>query len=324
MSGGLLLAYVATVIASLGASAFFSGVETGAYTMNRLRLAVRADRGERRARVLIDELSHANRWLATLLIGNTLAGDAASWAIGHLLDGSGLSHAATMAFNAAILLPLIVIVGETLPKELFRQHADTWTVAVAPTARWVRRLLGATGAVALVRWLGDSLAGRFGLTEAESIDARQRVVELLQEGQGAVDERQVAMASRLLSLSRRAAHELMTPWKRVRTISEDALPQVVREILRSRPHACYPVTEAGGPCCGVVTAIDLLADEASGIAASMRPPVIVGPGTPALEVLRALRQAGASLAIVVDSGRPIGVVAVRDVLEPVVGRLSGW
>lgn len=324
MSPGMLVAYLSIVVLSLGASAFFSGVETGAYTMNRLRLAVRADRGERRARLLIDELSHANRWLATLLIGNTLAGDAASWAIGHLLDGSGLSHGTTMVLNAAILLPLIVIVGETLPKELFRQHADTWMVAVAPVARWVRRLLGATGAVALVRWLGDALAGRFGLTQAEAVDARQRVVELLQEGQGAVDERQVAMAGRLLALSRRSAQELMTPWKRVRAIAEDALPAVVREILRSRPHACYPVTDAGGACCGVVSSIDLLADEAAGIPAAMRPVVAVAPGTPALEVLQALRQGGASLAVVVDGGRPLGVVAVRDVLEPVIGRLSGW
>lgn len=324
MSGGMLLMYAALVVASLGASAFFSGVETGAYTMNRLRLAVRADRGERRARVLLDELGHANRWLATLLIGNTLAGDAASWAIGHLLDGLGVSHGAAMALNAAMLLPLIVIFGETLPKELFRLHADTWMVAIAPAARWVRRLLGATGAVALVRWFGDTLASRLGLAQAVTIDARQRVVELLQEGQGAVDERQVAMASRLLVLSRRSAQELMTPWKRVRAISDEATPGVVREILRSRPHACYPVTDAGGACCGVVASIDLLADEASGVVAAMRPPVVVAPGTPALEALRALRQAGASLAVVVDGGRPQGVVAVRDVLEPVIGRLSAW
>lgn len=324
MSAGMLLTYLALVAASLGASAFFSGVETGAYTMNRLRLAVRADRGERRARVLLEELGHANRWLATLLIGNTLAGDAASWAIGHLLDGLGFSHGAAMALNAAMLLPLIVIVGETLPKELFRQHADTWMPAVAPTARWVRRLLGATGVVALVRWLGDALASRFGLAQAATIDARQRVVELLQEGQGAVDERQVAMASRLLALSRRSAQELMTPWKRVRSISEEALPGVVREILRSRPHACYPVVEPGGACSGVVSSIDLLADEATGVLGAMRPVVAVAPATPALEVLRSLRQAGASLAVVVEGGRPQGVVAVRDILEPVIGRLSGW
>ncbi|NDA76841.1 MAG: DUF21 domain-containing protein [Actinobacteria bacterium] len=160
MSAAVLLAYAAMALASLGASAFFAGVETGAYTVNRLRLAVRADRGEHGARVLIGELSRANRWLATLLIGNTLAGDAASYAIGTLLDGAGISHGAAMALNAAILLPLIVVLGETLPKELFRQHADSWMVVVAPLARWVRVALGATGAVALVRWLGDALARR--------------------------------------------------------------------------------------------------------------------------------------------------------------------
>lgn len=324
MSGALVLGYLAMVVASLAASAFFSGVETGAYTMNRLRLAVRADRGEPRARVLIGELSQANRWLATLLIGNTLAGDAASYAIGTLLDGAGISHGAAMALNAAILLPLIVVFGETLPKELFRQHADAWMPRVAPVARWVRRLLGLTGAVAFVRWLGDALAARFGLTQGETVDARQRVVELMQEGQGAVDERQVAMASRLLALSRRGAHELMTPWRRVRSIADGTLPEVVREILRSRPHSCYPVVDTAGACTGVVMAVDLLADEAGGVGASVRPAVTVQAGTPALEVLRSLRQAGASLAIVVEGDRPQGVIGVRDILEPVIGRLSAW
>jgi CBS domain containing-hemolysin-like protein len=324
MTTGVLLAYLALAVASLVASAFFSGVETGAYSVNRLRLSVRAERGERRARVLIEELAQANRWLATLLIGNTLAGDAASYAIGHLLDGAGVSHGTAMVLNAAILLPLIVVFGETLPKELFRQHADAWMIVVAPAARWVRRIIGLTGAVAFVRWFGEALAARFGLTQGEAIDARQRVIELMQEGQGAVDERQVAMASRLLALSRRSAQELMTPWRRVRTISEDALPQVVREILRSRPHACYPVTEVGGACCGTVAAIDLLADPSAGVSGALRAPVTVAPTTPALEVLCALRQSGASLAVVVDGGRPQGVLGVRDVLEPVIGRLSAW
>ena len=324
MSAGMVLGYLALVVAGLAASAFFAGVETGAYTMNRLRLTVRADRGERGARTLLDELSQANRWLATLLIGNTLAGDLASFAIGHLLDGAGISHGAAMALNAAILLPLIVVLGETLPKELFRQHADSWMVVVAPLARWVRVALGATGAVALVRWLGDALARRLALSQTETVDARQRVVELLREGQGAVDERQVAMAGRLLALSRRTARDIMTPWRRVGSIPETAMPEVVREILRSRPHSCYPVADASGGCSGVVTAIDLLVDPSAGVASSMRPAVAVAPQAPALEVLRALRQAGASLAIVLESGRPIGVVAVRDVLEPAIGRISGW
>jgi Mg2+/Co2+ transporter CorB len=65
---GDALPYLLLLVASLCASAFFSGVETGAYSVNRLRLAIRAERGEPRARVLLDELRNPNRWLATLLV----------------------------------------------------------------------------------------------------------------------------------------------------------------------------------------------------------------------------------------------------------------
>ena len=43
MSASTLLLDLLLVATGLAASAFFAGVETGAYTLNRLRLAVRAD-----------------------------------------------------------------------------------------------------------------------------------------------------------------------------------------------------------------------------------------------------------------------------------------
>lgn len=312
------------LVASLTACAFFAGVETGAYAINRLRLAVRAERGDRRARVLAEELRSPNRWLATLLIGNVLMGDLSSHAIGHLLDGAGLGPVAAMAVNAVVLLPLLVVFGETLPKELFRIHCDTWTLAAAPWARGARWVLTATGAVPLVRWMGDAVVRRFGLAPSEVVDARQRVVELLREGRGAVDERQVAMAGRVLQLARRQAGELMTPWRRVRTLAEGATPPVVRETLRSKPQARYPVIDAAGRCVGLVTAIDLLADPGAAPAQAARPAVIVPPSAPAIEVLRLLRQGGASLAVVAEGQTPIGVIGLRDLLEPVVGSLPGW
>lgn len=318
------LPWVGMLVASLAACAFFAGVETGAYAINRLRLAVRAERGDRRARILADELRMPNRWLATLLIGNVLMGDLASHAIGHMLDGAGFGPVASMAVNALVLLPLLVVFGETLPKELFRIHCDTWTLVAAPMARIARWLLTAVGAVPLVQWMGDAVVSRFGLAPSEVVDARQRVVELLREGRGAVDERQVAMAGRVLHLARRHAGDLMTPWKRVRTLGEGATPAVIRETLRSRPQARYPVIDAAGRCTGLANAIDLLADPESPPAHVARPAIKVRPSTPTLEVLRLLRQGGASLAVVVEADHPVGVIGLRDVLEPVVGSVPGW
>ena len=153
MSVGDALPYLLLLVASLCASAFFSGVETGAYSVNRLRLAIRAARGEPRARLLLDELRHPNRWLATLLVGNTAAGYILSSAIAHMLEGWGLSPVMGMIVDAIVLLPLLVVFCETLPKEAFRVHADSWTVAVAPVARLLRWMLTVCGAVPLLVWL---------------------------------------------------------------------------------------------------------------------------------------------------------------------------
>jgi CBS domain containing-hemolysin-like protein len=316
--------WLVLLLASLCASAFCSGVETGAYSLNRLRLAIRAERGEPRARMLQAELQRPNRWLATLLIGNTAVGQLASIAIGRMLDGFGLSVIALMVLNALVLLPLLVIFGEALPKELFRVHADRWTVALAPVARVARWILSATGLVWLLEWVGEGLVRRLGLAPGEVVDGRQRVVDLLRESAGAVDERQVAMAGRVLELSRRRAADVMRPWKRVTSLAMDALPDVVREVLRARPHGTDPVVDESGACVGFASAVALLAAGETNLQHVTRAPVVITPDMSGMEVLRRLRESGSDLAVVQLDGRPLGIVGLRDLLEPVVGRLPGW
>ncbi len=315
---------VVVLLLSLLASAFLSGVETGGYTINRLRLAIRAERKEFRARVLLEELRHPNRWLSTLLIGNTVVGYLASVSIGHILDAWGFSPLAGMILNAIILLPLLVVFGETLPKEIFRVHCDTWTVQVAPIARGVRWLLTGIGAVPLLEWMGQRLIRQCGLAPGEVVDAKQRVLDLLRESRGTVDERQVAMAGRVVELARRNAGDLMTPWARVTSLAEEAPTLMLFEILRTNLHASYPLVNASNECVGMISAIDLLAEPTGSRASIARPAVRVPRSMGAMDTLHALRQGGASLALVMDQHRPVGVISLRDLLEPVVGRISGW
>jgi len=110
----------------------------------------------------------------------------------------------------------------------------------------------------------------------------------------------------------------------VTVLPEHALPEVVREVLRAKPHATYPVVDELGACTGVATAVAVLANGAENLAGSVKPTVRVGPDTPSLEVLRRLRESGSALAVVQVGGRPVGIVGLRDLLEPVIGRLPGW
>jgi CBS domain containing-hemolysin-like protein len=156
------------------------------------------------------------------------------------------------------------------------------------------------------------------------MDVRQRVVDLLRESHGAVEEHQVTMAGRVLQLARRNTGQMMTPWRRVSVLAEGATPATVRETLRSRRHGRYPVIDASARCVGIASAVDLLVDPVAAPSAVSRPPVFVAPGMPALETLRLLRQSGASLAVVAEGDRPVGVIGLQDLLGQVVGQLPGW
>jgi CBS domain containing-hemolysin-like protein len=116
----------------------------------------------------------------------------------------------------------------------------------------------------------------------------------------------------------------MRPWKRVAALSMHALPEVVREVLRARPHGTYPVVDETGACVGLASAVAVLAAGEGNLQEVTRPAVVVAPDAPAMEILRRLRESGSALAVVQTEGRPVGIVGLRDLLEPGVGRLPGW
>ena len=81
MSAYQLTFYVALLVAALMLSAMFAGIETGIYTLNRIRLALESGRARKAALRLLEEIRFPNRLLATLLIGNACAHDLGSIAI---------------------------------------------------------------------------------------------------------------------------------------------------------------------------------------------------------------------------------------------------
>ena len=107
MSALQFMFYAGLLLAALILSAMFAGIETGIYTLNRIRLAIEVGRARKAAVRLLAEIRFPNRILATLLIGNACAHDLGSIAIAHIFEGAGFSPLVGIALNACLLLPLI-------------------------------------------------------------------------------------------------------------------------------------------------------------------------------------------------------------------------
>ncbi len=313
------LTYVGLLLTALLLSALFSGIETGIYSLNRIRLAIEVGRARKAATRLLEEIRFPNRMLATLLIGNACAHDLGSIAIANLLDGAGFSPLEGIVLNTCLLLPLIFIFGETLPKELFRVHTDQWSYRCVGFLRLFRIAFTAVGIVPLITWMGSLIVKRAGLGASVALDARQRFLELFRESASAIGERQVAMADRVMQLSEITLLDVMTPWNDAVILREECSLVDLHAMLRNSNHSTYPLVDANQHCVGVVSAMDILVTPEKSLRDLARSAIELDQGTRVAEALRVLRERGGTLVVVTNGEMQAGISSLRDMLESVVG-----
>lgn len=348
MTPGEQLAWGALAIAGLAGSAMCSGLETGSYCLNRVRLdlraaqaaARRAGRSDRRrgelarwtpaphAVVLREELSQPDRLLAALLIGNNISNYVGVLAITVLLEAVGYSDWAIVALNALLLTPLLLIVGESVPKELFRLEADRLMYPLAPLLRWLRWICTASGALPLVVAVGR-LAARLMGPEAELAgvrDERQRIAMLLKEGAGGgvLSEAQTTLVDRALAMGRLTVADVMVPWARVEVVDLRWPPNRLEQAIRRSQRSRLPALVDGGQVAGVIEVVEVLVRPDEAITSLVRAPARLGAEMSLFDALEAVRHADAPVGVVERSGRPIGLVTLADLAQPLLGELDSW
>lgn len=125
----------ATIVILLGFafSALFSGVETGSYMINRVRLEKRVRERKTSATILSKILANSHIFIFTVLIGNNLAVYLLSSQVTDLYLSSGIESGnlllgflpwnAETAATLTLMFPLFLF-AEVGPKNLFRKQAD--------------------------------------------------------------------------------------------------------------------------------------------------------------------------------------------------------
>lgn len=323
-----LAAWVLLALVGMVLSFLCSGLETGIYTLNPIGLEVRLGRGDSAARQLAREIARPARVIATLLVANNIANYLVSLGLAEVLARGNLGPFASMAVNGAIGLAVGFLLCETLPKDLFRTFTDRWTYLGWPFLRAWRIALTATGVLPLVTVIGDLVTRRVGGSDEAALSGpRAKVSTLIKEGidAGVLSERQWSFAERALALRGITVADEMTPWSKVATVAVEADGARREAVLRKSGASRLPVVGPDGRVVGILSALDAILNPALSTERLMTPPIRFGPRENTLEALRRLRSARARLGVVVDegNGRPRGVVAIKDLVEPITGQLAG-
>ena len=316
--------------ACLGPSFLLSGMEAGVFALNRLRVRRLARGGNPSAKLLHSFLENQERFLWTIVVGNTLVNfiilgwlviQLQEWFLGH-------HDRAIAVFAVAVFL--FYALFDLLPKMLFRIHPNQSCLSAAKFFRPIHFVLGPLVLVmedvsrVALRWTGGkALTGRL-------FGNREEMLAVMQESAQALTSEERAMINRVLGLQNLTVRQIATPLSQTVTIQAEMPVAGALALARDRKLSRLPVWEMrdGRPrIAGLLSLGPLLfrddLDVQKPAAAHMTPALFLGEDTRLEVALRRMQRAGERLAIVLArDGREMGVVSLEDILKLMFGEVK--
>lgn len=308
-------------------SAFFSGVETGLISLNRIALRRKEEKGDRRAVILGKLLKNPERLLATILVGNNLVNVTATLLF-LLLASRIWGPERAKLLTPLLLTPLLLILGEIVPKTLFRHKADTLTPFFARLLQGVHRLLSPS--VTILTNVTGGMTGFLGGDEKRSpFMTREDIRLLFVEGEkgGAIEKDERELIHGVIDFAAATVHEVMVPRIDIVAVRNDATWEEACETFEKYGYSRLPVYEDEiDKIVGMMYIFDLMrkgipSDESS-IKEFIREIPFVPESKKIEDLLQEFRDDHAFIAVVVDEyGGTAGLVTLEDLIEEIFGEI---
>lgn len=325
---GILIFFVVGLCTVL--SFLLSGMESGVFALNRLRIRQLVRSGDRRAVVLHHYLENSENFLWTIFVGNTLVNFTTFTLIAlglhrWLQEWPGLE---LLSFLAAVFL--FFILCELLPKTLFRLFPNRLCLMlarpfgilhallrplVAPASWFSRKLLPWTG--------GKVFTGRLS-------GGREELRFVMQESSHSLSVEEKNMINRVLDLQNVTVAQVAVPLARTATVANTTPMKQVLEISREKNLTRLPVTQnvAGrDQIIGIISLKKLVYREDLDLTKTagdyVTPALYLRDDLPLEEALRRLQKSGRRLAVVLSRDqREVGIISLQDILKTVFGEVS--
>lgn len=322
MTYGILLIFIPLLLLE----GLFAAAEIALVSANRRRLHHRAEEGHREARLALQLLAWPEYFLATTLLGAYMAAAANTVLVTAFLLGM-FGQAAEVPVMI-VLPPLVLILGEIIPKSIGRQLATLLAERLAPllwAVSWVTYPItwvfaGLSRLILLIA--GVRKTGQLPFITRE--DLRLVVSKSGPEVDLKVKER--LFIHRILQFSLRVVKEVMVPLIRVTAIPDTLTIAQAQEEFRNTRFSRLPVYHRRiDNLIGVLHSFDLLGEEQ--LERPIKPltrPVKYEPELKKIDRLLAeMQREGSHLAVVVDEyGGAVGIVTIEDLLEEIVGEIT--
>ena len=331
------LLFLLPILILLFLEGLFSGGELSLVACDINIMRRKAQQGSRSAAMALKLMEKPEWFLATTLTGTNLC-EVSNTALTTALFISMFGAERGELLGIVIMVPLILIAGEVIPKSIFQQNADRLAPKISWflwTASWI--LYPVVFVLSRIsRRVLSAFSGSKDLTYASYI-TKDGLESLLREGKsGDIMKSEKDMIQRIFDFSDSTAGQIMVPLSNVTVLSIHATISEATPIIVGKGYSQVPVySDQTFNIVGILYSFDILealhkkdqeplSPEEDRVEKYTKKNVLYIPETKlAKELFFELQNRGEHMAVIVDEyGGAVGIVTIEDILEEIVGEIE--
>ena len=304
-------------------SGYFSATETAFSSLNRIRVKNLAEKGDKKAKLVLDMLENFDSLLSTILIGNNIVNIACA-SVATLLFVRLLGEEQGPSVATIVITIVVLIFGEVTPKSIAKENPEKFAMFAAPFLNVLMIMLTPFNFL-FIQW--KKLISKIFHTENDYSITEEELLTIVEEAEqeGRIDEQESSLIRSAIEFSEQEAIDILTPRIDIVGVPHDATKEEIAQVFEETNYSRLPVyKESIDHIIGILYQKDFynLDDEETSFEHIIRPALFITESKKIGELLQELQNKKSHIAIVLDEyGGTTGIVTLEDILEELVGEI---
>lgn len=326
---------IGIIVLCLLLAALFSGMEIAFISANKIYLEIEKKQASFVSRILTKLTANPSKFIASMLIGNTIVLVVYGFFMGDLLMryilelGYHLTDLSNVLLQTAISTFVVLITSEFLPKVFFQIYANSLIKFFALPAYFFYLLFSFISTFVL--WISDFILRRFFKTQGDEIPLFFSKVELgnyISEQMSSVEDQEnidseIQIFQNALEFSGVKARDIMTPRTEIAAVEiHDSVSELKEKFIETGYSKILVYQNSLDDILGYVHSFDLFKKPRT--IKSVLISVEFVPETMSIkDILDLLTKKRRSVAVVLDEyGGTSGILTVEDIVEELFGEIE--
>ena len=304
-------------------SGYFSATETAFSSLNRIRIKNLAEKGDKKAKLVLDMLENFDSLLSTILIGNNIVNIACA-SVATVLFVRLLGEEQGPSVATIVITIVVLIFGEVTPKSIAKENPEKFAMFAAPFLNVLMIMLTPFNFL-FIQW--KKLISKIFHTENDYSITEEELLTIVEEAEqeGRIDEQESSLIRSAIEFSEQEAIDILTPRIDIVGVPHDATKEEIAQVFEETNYSRLPVyKESIDHIIGILYQKDFynLDDEETSFEHIIRPALFITESKKIGELLQELQNKKSHIAIVLDEyGGTTGIVTLEDILEELVGEI---